>query len=662
MKKILLANAIVLSFAGCGGGKDSKTNSTEKVSNNAIPVISPISAQSLVETETLYLSVDATDNDGQISTYQWVQTNGTAATLSGIDTQEIEIQTPNVATDETLTFKVTVTDNQGATASETVSISLIDRPNLSIGSISLIEGDEGETAFTLTAQLDKAWNRDIQFDFTPQDISAILNDDYILTAGQATISAGELSTTIQGEIIGDTLYKDDDDTESFLVLLSNLTDVDEVTIESTVTIKNDDLSKQEAYSDLQQQIMSLTDTLYQETLNFVAQTPNTREVVYPKYYSIDAQGDGDLDVIFISSLYDDDTNYVTHYAEARLFVNNQGKGFQLQKLGFTVNGRNIQVGDFDGNGYEDVYFTEHGYDRPPFLGHQDMLMLQTSAGIFENVTTTNLPQYVQFGHSVCGGDMTGDGKDELVLASGSKHNFLLNDGAANFQFDDDRLPIHLLDYEAAYEQGYLDSSTQWSPDYFEHGYWDCLFADMDGDGAKDLLYGGNVSQEYNLKNAYQHDVNSKHLILTNNGSGQFVYSEQNLISFQVNTTLSRVGNTVDVEEMDFDGDNCADFVSFTNDFVETSINVFRNQCGAGVQEVANFVEQYWVENMEVITPTKMITFGWSCPDSNFKHDNCPTNTIKTRKVLEYVDGKIQMRDLNDSEKLELSPANYAQFF
>jgi Cu/Ag efflux protein CusF len=62
------------------------------------------------------------DSDGTIASYAWKQTTGTRVTLTGATTAKPTFTAPDVAADTTLTFELTVTDNQGATAKDTVNI------------------------------------------------------------------------------------------------------------------------------------------------------------------------------------------------------------------------------------------------------------------------------------------------------------------------------------------------------------------------------------------------------------------------------------------------------------------------------------------------------------------------------------------------------------
>ncbi|WP_159737803.1 glycosyl hydrolase family 18 protein [Vibrio atypicus] len=64
------------------------------------------------------------DSDGSIASYQWTQVAGTAVTLTGAASATASFDVVEVAQAETLSFKLTVTDNEGATASDTVTVTV----------------------------------------------------------------------------------------------------------------------------------------------------------------------------------------------------------------------------------------------------------------------------------------------------------------------------------------------------------------------------------------------------------------------------------------------------------------------------------------------------------------------------------------------------------
>ena len=68
----------------------------------------------------------STDPDGTITSYAWTQTAGTPVTLTGADTSEATFVAPELPASGTLslTFKLTVTDDRGATASASVTVTV----------------------------------------------------------------------------------------------------------------------------------------------------------------------------------------------------------------------------------------------------------------------------------------------------------------------------------------------------------------------------------------------------------------------------------------------------------------------------------------------------------------------------------------------------------
>ncbi|MCG9635140.1 glycosyl hydrolase family 18 protein [Vibrio parahaemolyticus] len=64
------------------------------------------------------------DSDGTIASYAWEQVSGTAVVLAGANTAKASFDAAEVTVEEQLTFKLTVTDNEGATASDLVVVTV----------------------------------------------------------------------------------------------------------------------------------------------------------------------------------------------------------------------------------------------------------------------------------------------------------------------------------------------------------------------------------------------------------------------------------------------------------------------------------------------------------------------------------------------------------
>ncbi|MEK7415108.1 MAG: PKD domain-containing protein, partial [Planctomycetota bacterium] len=96
------------------------------VAPNQAPTANAGSAQTVNEGATVSLSGSGSDSDGTIASYAWTQTAGSAVTLSGAASATATFTAPQVSADTVLTFKLTVTDNSGATGEATVNVTVHD--------------------------------------------------------------------------------------------------------------------------------------------------------------------------------------------------------------------------------------------------------------------------------------------------------------------------------------------------------------------------------------------------------------------------------------------------------------------------------------------------------------------------------------------------------
>lgn len=113
-----------------GASASNTTNVTVKAKPNLPPVANAGSTQTVVAGSNVTLAGSATDSDGSIASYGWVQTAGPAVTLSAPKAASTGFVAPALAVDSVLTFQLTVTDNKGATATSSVSITVKAKPNL----------------------------------------------------------------------------------------------------------------------------------------------------------------------------------------------------------------------------------------------------------------------------------------------------------------------------------------------------------------------------------------------------------------------------------------------------------------------------------------------------------------------------------------------------
>lgn len=74
--------------------------------------------------------------------------------------------------------------------------------------------------------------------------------------------------------------------------------------------------------------------------------------------------------------------------------------------------RQVAIADFDGDGRNDVFIADHGYDDAPY-GHQNSLLLNKASGFVDG--TSLLPQYADFSHGLVAADFDGNGKQDLLV-------------------------------------------------------------------------------------------------------------------------------------------------------------------------------------------------------------------------------------------------------
>ncbi len=121
MRNTLVAAGFVVVLFGCGG---SGTNPPANGAVNVAPLVDAGGDQSVSSAQSVSLAGSGSDADGSIVSWQWSQLAGSSVTLSGATSASATFTAPTVTVSEVLSFQLTVTDDDGASASDSVSVTV----------------------------------------------------------------------------------------------------------------------------------------------------------------------------------------------------------------------------------------------------------------------------------------------------------------------------------------------------------------------------------------------------------------------------------------------------------------------------------------------------------------------------------------------------------
>jgi hypothetical protein len=234
----------------------------------------------------------------------------------------------------------------------------------------------------------------------------------------------------------------------------------------------------------------------------------------------DLNGDGHDDLLIAPKVWDVFTPYVKLVVA---FYNSKTKKFEvdpaLQTRMPTMQwGQKAKIGDFNGDGYGDIFVVGTGPDQGQPCGEAPVLMLGSKNGLQD--ASHLLPRFSGYAHQMAVGDFNGDGKTDFVV---------LNNQWVPWSDQDTRATSCTYRKFPGTGKSFLvlSNATGWAPQELEInssiglliggtdglGYSSSFAADFDGDGKLDLVIsGGNFGA-----------LSYKNILLKGDGKGGLSY-------------------------------------------------------------------------------------------------------------------------------------------
>ncbi|MCX7042172.1 MAG: FG-GAP-like repeat-containing protein [Gammaproteobacteria bacterium] len=182
------------------------------------------------------------------------------------------------------------------------------------------------------------------------------------------------------------------------------------------------------------------------------------------------------------------------------FVRNEGGGtFSDQTATMVSNAqpgvittRKILIGDYNNDGWPDVFILNHGLDIPGAPGEFPQLFLSNGNGTLRY--TPDLEPYPAFNHGGASGDIDGNGTVDVLVVNPRQPYFLINDGQGHLTRNFNRLPSEVVDNNT-YSGELIDIDQDGFIDIVMGGFDDPNYSD-----SRTTIYWGSSSGYYRASN------------------------------------------------------------------------------------------------------------------------------------------------------------------
>ena len=218
---VAIISAILIGCGGGGGGSDSDTTTNNQnpdtTQTNTPPTVT-VEDKEVTSNSNVSITATASDADGTIASYQWEQLSGSAVEMQGEQTNSLTFSAPDVTSEQTLTFRVSVTDDDDATASATSTITVTPTSQVNTPPTVAVESKEVTS------------NSNVSITATASDADGtIASYQWEQLSGSAVEMQGEQTNSL-------TFAAPDVTSEQTLTFRVSVTDDDDATASATSTI------------------------------------------------------------------------------------------------------------------------------------------------------------------------------------------------------------------------------------------------------------------------------------------------------------------------------------------------------------------------------------------------------------------------------------------
>lgn len=171
---------------------------TVTVLNNA-PVADAGVDRTVDEGTPVALSATATDADGHAVRFAWEQTSGPSVPLAGADSQSATFTAPQLDADATLGFEVTVTDEFGATGSDSVLVTVKDLDEIAVETVKGVPVEDVNRERLVGTVVVTGRSHLANGGAANEPPTAVISD--FVVNGMTVAASGALSTDVDGDIV-----------------------------------------------------------------------------------------------------------------------------------------------------------------------------------------------------------------------------------------------------------------------------------------------------------------------------------------------------------------------------------------------------------------------------------------------------------------------------